>query len=163
MHARLFTAAILAGGCSGDKGTASHSAETGSQLVELYDVGMACLYGGESPATGTSSGASTTFDLGVPTSARVLLDPCASGCATEIVAHCSVRVVNTEIVISATASYLVPGGDVSCDDVCLPVEATCPADPIDTGYWVLDYGGGHSDGFSVPGESPVPCAVSLRG
>jgi hypothetical protein len=154
----------LGAGCTGDGGKAADSgsttADTGSALVELLDVGTACAYGDGLPqSTGTVD---TTFAGGETFDVQVVLDDCASGCASEVQASCDVRFVNTEIVISATASYSVPQGDVDCPSMCVPVVATCAGDVLDAGYWVLDYGGGHSEGFTVPGTVPAPCAASLN-
>ncbi|MEZ4240756.1 MAG: hypothetical protein R3F59_32300 [Myxococcota bacterium] len=132
------------------------------QLLELRNAGSACLYGDGVPdgATTTLPASQSAFASDAPVDARVILDPCASGCAHDIDASCTVRVVNTEVVIDATASWLEPtrGG---CPAVCVPIAATCSGAPLADGVWVLDYGGGHSLEFTVPGTGPAPCAEAL--
>jgi hypothetical protein len=156
----------LLAGCAGDAGSGSApTGETGRQaveLVQLADEGRACLWGGDVPAgvTGTTGG-ETTFTDGGPVTAHVVLDDCASGCADDLQASCEVRIVQTEVVVTATGSYTLPSGDRDCPSMCVVVAAECASDPLSAGTWTLDYAGGHSDGFEVPGTGPAPCAVPL--
>lgn len=151
-------------GCEGAKETTERPKDTAdteaSRLVSLSDVGTACAYGDGAPQT-PGALIDTTFLEGEPYEVVVVLDDCVSGCASEIDASCAVRLVGGEIVVSAVGSYSVPSEPTTCLDVCLLVVATCPADPLAAGYWTLDYGGGHSDGFAVPGTVLAPCATSL--
>lgn len=157
---------LAVAGCAGGGTTTpptDGTADTGLTLVELVNVGEACLFGDGLPTeitTGTTSAADTTFTLDAPVSARVVFDDCASGCVTDVVASCTARIVSTELVVDATASYTLPAAQ-TCPSVCVPVIATCEGPVLTAAYWTLDYGGGHSDGFSVPGTAPVPCATGI--
>lgn len=141
--------------CGGADG-GGPTGETGRETVELVDRGRACVFGGD-----PSDAPDTTFAEGAPISARVVLEACASGCADDVVASCEVRVVQTEVVVTAVGSYTLPLGSPSCDDVCVEVVAQCAGDGLAAGSWTLDYAGGHSDAFEVPGTAAVPCAEPL--
>ena len=148
----------LAAGCGGDPDTDSGPREA---EIQLTNVGTACLYGDELPSSPTDGAIETTFSSAAPVAAHVVLDPCASGCASKVTARCDIRIVTGEVVITAEGSYREPTGG-GCPDVCVEVVATCQADPLEAGLWVLDYDGGHSDGFAVPGAGIAPCATSRR-
>jgi hypothetical protein len=140
--------------CSGGEPTTS-TGDTGRSTVELAQVGTACLFGEDPPAD------PTTFAVGAPVTAVVVLEDCASGCAADVQASCTVRQVDSEVVIDAVGSYTVPNGDPTCPAVCVEVAATCAGDPLADGYsWTLDYGGGHSEqSVSVPSTIAPPCAT----
>lgn len=147
---------LLIGACAGGDGP--EPGDSGRERVELVDDGRACLYGG---APGPEP--DTAFTDGGAVTAEVVLEDCASGCAADVSASCELRLVQTEVVVTAAGSYTLPAGPRSCDDVCVPVVARCTGVALTSGSWSLDYAGGHSESFPVPGASPVPCAEPLGG
>ncbi len=147
-------AGLLVVGCAGASGVPT--GETGRSTVALADDGRACLFGGA-----PSDEPDTSFADGGAVTARVVLEGCASGCAEDVQASCEVRLVQTEVAITATGSYTLPLGSPACDDVCVAVVAECAGEPLSAGTWTLHYGGGHSDPLTVPGTGPVPCVEPL--
>jgi len=151
---------VLAG-CGGS-GSDTSTADSGAdevQTIVLRSAGTACLFGGAVPG---SSESDTSFTADAPISARAVLEDCASGCAEAITASCEIRLVGDEVVVDADASYEIPTGDASCVSMCVEIAATCEGDGLAAGDWTLDYDGGHSDTFAVPGTVAPPCATSLQ-
>jgi hypothetical protein len=141
--------------CRAETGTHTGT-DSGVQTAEvaLNNVGTACVFGDE-----VLDVALTPFTADAPITAQVTLDECASTCATDVVATCGVGLFGGEVVVTASATYSQPVG-VTCPADCREVVATCEGPGMYEGYWTVDYGGGHSDGFTVPGSVAPPCATA---
>lgn len=158
MHARSTSLIlVLLVACSGDGSDPTGTGDTGIEQVDLVDVGTACAYGDGLPNV-PGGGETTTFAADGRFDVQVVLDDCASGCAGDVQASCDVRLVTGEVVVTAEGSYTIPSGSPDCPAMCVEVVATCAGEPLEEGPWTLDYRGGHSDTFDVPGTVPVPCA-----
>lgn len=123
--------------------------EPEDQMVELDDVGQACLGGMEGP--------SVDVEEDEPVTVVVTLEGCASGCAGEIEASCTAIEDGGTISVRATASYIVPGGALTCPAVCLFVQAECDTSALVAGSYALEYAG-DSVSFDVPSTATGVCA-----
>jgi len=162
MHAprpSLILLLLLPVACSADADPTG-TGDTGLERVDLVDVGLACAYGDGLPSV-PGGGETTVFAADGGFDVQVVLEDCASGCAADVQASCDVRLVTGEVVVTAEGTYTVPSGSPDCPAMCVEVVATCAGEALEAGPWTLDYRGGHSDTFDVPGTVPVPCAAPL--
>jgi hypothetical protein len=113
----------------------------------LEDVGGLCVLG-----DGDSANTSYVEDMSVDV--HVVLDDCASGCASDIMASCSIELDGTTLSVHASGSYQVAGGNVACPLVCLPVEATCTSAPLAAGTYTVEYAG-ETTTITVPSMGPA--------
>ncbi|MCB9683908.1 MAG: hypothetical protein H6738_01860 [Alphaproteobacteria bacterium] len=120
--------------------------------------GMACLFG-EGGSAGPYGGydGDTTFVDGGTTEILVVLEDCASGCASDMTATCSATLVGSEVQVTASGSYQVPGGNPTCPSMCTVVAATCPGPTLATGSWSVVYADPPAT-FAVPSTGTVPCS-----
>lgn len=123
--------------------------EPEDQLVELDDIGQACLGDMEGPEIELTADEAVTV--------VVTLEGCASGCAGDIEATCTASVDDGVISVSASASYTTPGGTATCPAVCVFVQAECDTEALPAGSYTLEYGG-DSDTFDVPAKAASVCA-----
>ncbi|MCB9673329.1 MAG: hypothetical protein H6734_27955 [Alphaproteobacteria bacterium] len=128
---------------------------TGEELVELTTSdGQACLYG-EGGADWMAS--DTTFVADGPTEVLVTFEECASGCASEVTASCEATLEGDQVVVTGSASYVVPGGNPTCVAMCVVVQATCDGPTLPAGSYPLVWGSS-GDVAVVPSAGEVPCA-----
>lgn len=138
--------ALIAMGCDGGTEDETVTLTTGD--------GQACLYG-EGGADWMAS--TTSFVADGATEVLVTFEECASGCASEVTASCEATVQGTEVVVTGSASYVVPGGSPTCPAMCVVVQATCDGPALSAGTWELVWGAS-GDAIVVPSEGDVPCA-----
>jgi len=114
------------------------TADTGAlpERVELADAGSACVDGAD------------------PLLITVTLDDCISSCADDLQTECTAEVVGSELVVTATASYLPPPDGVDCPADCNVVQASCSIDAPTAGDYTLSYAGNEAT-FTVPLSGPV--------
>ena len=127
------------------------------QRSTFEDEGAACLVGSEAPSEDGSS-TETSYEEGEPVAVLVTLEECAAGCAEDIEASCEVELAGSTLRISASGSYVVPGGSVACAAVCTAVTAQCESPPLAAGDYTVEYAG-QTATLTVP-ETREPVAVS---
>lgn len=163
-----FVIALAAFGCGGTTSTWDDVTPTGTTgdtgtpapvTIELGEgEGWACLFGeGGSNGPYGGYGGETTFTDGGTTEVLVILEDCASGCASDLQATCSAAVVGSEIQVTASGSYTMPGGNPTCPSMCVVVAATCAGPTLATGSWSLVYVDPPAP-LDVPSTVTVPCA-----
>ncbi len=134
---------------------ACQSDDAQTELVELADIGVACVWQ-EAPESNLSDGL-LSFVADAPAEVQVILENCASGCATDVEATCDVTESAGVLEVTAGGSYSLPTGDVGCDDICVPVTAICPTSSLSAGSYALSYAG-ESAALTVPDEpTSSPC------
>ena len=112
--------------CKSADDTADTGDTSGMEFITLENEGFACLSddGTDDISTGLIS---------------VVLDDCPSGCAIDMSASCEASVVGDSVEVTAVGEYSVPTGAETCDDVCLPLMASCPVSGISEGTTSLSY------------------------
>ena len=100
----------------------------------LEDVGGLCVLG-EGDAANTSYVADASVDV------HVVLEDCASGCASDVMASCSIELDGTSLIVSASGSYHRDPIGAICPAVCVAVEATCTSEPLAAGTYTVEYAG----------------------
>src|SRR5262245_6665519 len=122
---RLPTCILLAAlvtGCINDDGERT-----------LEDVGGLCI-------TGAGATENTSYVADASVTVHVVLEDCASGCASDITASCSVELDGSTLSVSASGSYQVPSGGALCPAVCEEIDATCTSEPLAAGTYTVEYG-----------------------
>ena len=132
-------------------------ADDGQELVELDDVGSACVSDVE-----PSFGEVFDVDLQADAAAVVLVtfETCAAGCASEIETSCEATVNAGAVEVTGSASYLIATAPADCATICAFVQATCETPALGEGSWTLSYGG-ESEAFDVPWVGAAPCVGDL--
>ena len=166
----VVAAAACVGGGSGKTTGDSGPADSGSILdsgpgdtgyttpvtIDLSGQGFACLYG-EGGVVDLGYGGYTEFVADHPTEVQVVLSTCVSGCAYDLEATCEATLYGATIEVTASGSYRVPSGDVTCPSSCGYLRATCAGPTLPYGGYVVDYATGQAP-VAVPSTGPVPCA-----
>ena len=140
---RRILPAIVLGACTANTGQDSAVPHVGPEDQTIENTGYACI----------GSDADDNHDTAEVT---VVLSECLPSCSWGEEATCQATTEAGRVMVTAQGSYTVGYDEtgLDCPSICIELSATCEAEGLATGDFVLDYAGNTVD-FGGPVDETV--------